>query len=399
MRKTVSRAVRHPARVLAVLAVLGAGALSLAAAGGTDGGPAAPQIACAGNGAYAIHGRVPADVAEVYLSYRDGASVETAAVGGAYRLLAPVEAGHAPAELLYASRGRALRVTLDAARFPRCAYAVAPRAVLAGHAPSAGAGTPAQRANALDDEATIEADRTAPQCKRSGHAPGAHVRYGDGTPEPAMLALLGVLRRPPTREELAAPLPFDPDAVLTVLRRYRRIVHVPGFGAIRVVVGVGHQWVPPMALPACRAAGDRILRRLLRTQPPAVRRLAWKQRRSFKLGPQTRGQHPWLDFMGGGGGTGGVFDAARFRTHGMLVESWSGGVGQGSQEPSGVASGLVPDGVATVTLRRARDGRLVGSGRVIQNAFAIAIPGKPVPPPGFVEIWRDRAGRTIRVVG
>lgn len=416
MRNAVKHVRRHARLLLLVLPALAAAALLLAATGeGSD--PSGPQIACGGpdRAAYEISGQVPADVREVYVSYASGASVEGLAVHGTYRILIAARGpAGTPDELLYVTDGVQHHIPLDSDRIPDCPTK---QAVIAGPptvssaSPPPVTGTPKQRALALANAATIQADQTAPECRLNGRASLPRPTYSDGVPERAMLDLLGVLRRATTREELTAPAPIPLASVWTIYRRYRRIIHIPDAPPISIAVGVGHQWVPPQDRPPCRHKGDQALKRLLHGQPREVRRIAWKFRHSFRLGRQTRGQHPWLEFMGVGG-TGGMFDAKSFRTHGLMIVG--SGVGALAPHfnprapdararvrklrPHWFASGLVPDGVAAITIKRADASTILGTGKVIENAFAIRMDAVHLMPPKLVLIWRDANGRVIRTV-
>lgn len=416
MRNAVNLVRRHARVLLLALPALAAAALLLAATGeGND--LAGPRVACGGPSrtAYEISGRVPAYVRDVYVSYSDGASVEGIAVHGTYRILIPPRGpAGTPNELLYITDGAQHHVPLHANRFPNCpttrAVVAGPRAIdSTSRAPIAG--TPTQRALALVNQATIHAQRTAPECRSHGRSYLPRPTYSDEVPGRDMLNLLGVLRRAPTREELTATAPTPLTSVWTIYRRYRRIIHIPDAPPIGIAVGVGHQWVPPQERPPCRRKGDQALGRLLHGQPHDVRRIAWRFRGSFRLGPQTRGKHPWLEFTGIGA-TGGMFDAESFRTHGLVIVG--GGVGAfmprvdprapGARarvrklRPRWFVSGLVPDGVAAITIERADGSAILGRGKVIENAFAIRLDSVHVPPPKLVVIWRDATGRVIRTV-
>jgi len=283
-----------------------------------------------------------------------------------------------------------------------CAVGVAPAA----------ASTAEQRAIALDNQATFHVQRTFAACNANRSRPKPHMAFGTGTPSDAMLAALGVLRRTPTHEELTLALPFDPDLSMTIFRHFQRIVRIPGaLEPIRISVGVGQMSVPVIDLPPCQRKVDRALNRMLRGQPKDVRRIALKIRRGFKLGPQASGPHLWLDFMGGGG-TGGPFDARSFSKTGITMEG--GGTNppppgfdpkspDARQQLANLGShwevtGLVPDGVASVTLKHTKTGKVLGFGRVVQNAFWIKVPSMPTPGHHQTIVWRNAAGHVVNVI-
>jgi hypothetical protein len=280
------------------------------------------------------------------------------------------------------TRLRRHAVVLALALAACCAVGVAPAA----------AGPTQQRAIALVNQATKHVEKTVPACSLDHSLPKPHISYGEGVPSHAMLAALGVLRRAPTHEELIAKPLLDPGMAMRFLRRYIRVVHIPGVQQpIEIAAGVGQMSVPTIELPPCQHKVDRVLNRLLKGERKDVRRIALKIRHGFKLGPQASGPREWLTFMSDISGTGGPFDARSFRTRGVMV-------GGGSLDPQTgshwEAAGLVPDGVASVTLRH--DGKTLGSAEVSQNIFWIKLTG-PLPLHATA-IWRNAAGRVIRTV-
>jgi hypothetical protein len=238
--------------------------------------------------------------------------------------------------------------------------------------------------------------------------PTPHLRFSEASPSPAILNVLGVLRRRPTTEELAPVTRRrlggwggGPPGVLTVFRRYVRIVHGPAGMTSTIVTGLGQLSLPKSALYPCMRAVTRELLRLLRGQPRDVQRDALRIQRSYKLGPQTLGVHPWLNYIGGGG-TGGPFDLRGFRTGGIMIEG------------GGNANGLVPDGVATVTLNLAgqthhplpwsravnyyRRHPYTSTATVIENAFFFPnLPADPSSAARQTITWRNSRGHILRV--
>jgi hypothetical protein len=128
--------------------------------------------------------------------------------------------------------------------------------------------TPTQQALALENRASEHVARTVAACNLRIQDPKPRLTISDGTPDPALLRVLGVLRRAPTREELhARPSHSFPEGVVTLFRRYTRIIHGPNGFLTRIAVGVGQQSVSALDRPACQRRVDATLLRLLRGQP------------------------------------------------------------------------------------------------------------------------------------
>jgi hypothetical protein len=283
--------------------------------------------------------------------------------------------------------------------------------------------TPTQHAIALVNEASNHVAHMVPACSMQRQDPKPRVTISDGAPDPALLRVLGVLRRAPTREELrSGPRLPGPEGVVTFFRRFTRIVHGPNGFVTRIAAGFGQESVPVLFRAPCQQRINATLTRLLRGQPHAVRHIALKIRRSFKLGDRTRRPYPWLDYGSAGGGTGGAFDVRRFRTHGLMIEG--GGI---DPPPPGFdpnapgawerlkhhyeVTGLVPDGVARVRIeivggvRGPSPGEPAGAAvrpfgasvAVRENAFGFHLPEDPIGAKMRL-VWRDAAGRVLRVV-
>lgn len=434
MRGAVSA--RRAALVVLVVAALGAGGYALASPGPAR-SPFAPGIACAGGRGrlLSVSGRVPAGVAAVYLAYASGASMQANVDHRAYRfLIAGAGAGAGLPERLEYVDGAGHRHAQQLSRdsYPTCARASRPL-LFSTQAATRRPQTPLDRAIDLVNEARLLAQRTSPACGDQS-VPPPKLTLSTGSPSEAILRVLGVLRSTPTRHELRfatrsklAPLVGGPPGVLTVYRRYVRIVKEPGGITATIVVGVGEESLPRSALYPCLRAATRDLERLVRGHPRAIGRLALNLERGYKLGPQTRGFHPWLDY-GGAGGTGGPFDVTNFRKNGLMIE------GGGLEPPPGFnpktpsersklkfrwsANGLVPDGVATVTLkltgRSTHLGALGGPGAagtqgfahpyqvtvpVIENTFLFDnLPADANSAAHQTIIWRAANGRVLRVI-
>jgi hypothetical protein len=382
-----------------------------------------------------VSGRVPAGVGAAYLAYASGASIQANVNHRAYRFLIPGSSAGAglPERLKYVDHtGHRRTQQLSRASYPACAQVSRPL-LLNTPAAARPPQTPLDKAIDLVNEARSLAQRTSPACGDQS-IPTPKLTLSEGSPGEAMLSVLGVLRRPPTRRELQlaarsrlAGLVDGPPAVLTVYRRYARIINEPGGITATIVVGVGEESLPKSALYPCLDAATRELTRLLPGHPRAVQRLALKLQHGYKLGPQTHGFHPWLNYEGAGG-TGGPFDVKNFSKNGLMIEG--GGLEPPPRfDPSAPAklsklkyhwsvNGLVPDGVATVTLelagRSTHLGALGGPGSagtqgfaqpyratvpVIENTFSITnLPADANSAAHQTVIWRAANGRVLRVI-
>jgi len=426
---------RVPARsiiVLAAAAVIGATGYAFASGGGGN-DPYAPRIACSGGGLLTARGTAPTSAQMAYLVYRDGTSVRTVVAHRRYTfvLLAQSPAG-TPSMLRFvdgSSRTRDSRLAGSA--FTAClahAAAVLPVTVAARGA-TGKPPTTEDEAVILVNQARTIAFRTSKQCGNT-LIPTPRLTFSNAAPSRAILAVLGVLRLPQTSEELAyiehygRGTPPDDMAVLTIYRRYARVIHEPGGHTARLIVGVGEQSLPKSALYPCVNAATRILRRLLPGHSKAVQREALRIQLGYKLGPQTHGFHPWLDYQGGGG-TGGPFDVRRFKTSGIMIEGGSAqpptpgyNIPPGSPTRSNFEwdlNGLVPDGVATVTLKLTGQGhytQIFGkpsnyyrlhpttiTARVTENAFFLTnMPADPASAARQTVIWRNATGHALRQI-
>ncbi len=222
-------------------------------------------------------------------------------------------------------------------------------ALVVGGIAVAGSGGPSsheveRQAIRLYNEASRQTSRR-PDCKPKPPPP---TTISHGSPSALLLSTLGILRRPATPEDSLPPRGLELPFVQDVFVDYVRVAHAAD-GREYYIVPAGNARALPVESRACLAAFHRHLLRLLRGKPARVRRRvlhfyaerARNDRRLAGRGPVegvfmfARGPH------GLGGGGGGV-DAAYLETHGMFGSS-------GTRGRSSVVSGLVPDGVATVT--------------------------------------------------
>ncbi len=248
----------------------------------------------------------------------------------------------------------------------------------------------------------------------SGAAARATVSYA--TPSAAMLSALPVLRRPATgADRLPASLYVHGRLRPAVFRLGD--VYVRYARRVRVVDGMTFYLVPVAKLgfaPLSPAAADRCygltvaaLRAGLPTVPPAERSATLRYGDAeFALGRynlETSSVHEgvvlFAERANGGGFASGGQSLSTIRQTGML--------GGGGTPPSPIVmDGIVPSGVATVTLQfpasRAGSRRLPPlsvTGGVVDDVFVIPIPSLPQRG-GWptTAIWRSASGKVIKTV-
>lgn len=240
--------------------------------------------------------------------------------------------------------------------------------------------------------ATIRAD-TACAGSRTP-APGARSNtISDGSPPPQLLSILGVLRRPATPSDTLPARTLQPFALKDIyvrhIRRARR-----GFGLTYYVVPAGNGNL-----------GQPIPARCYREQAAALHRELSHIPRSLRAGTlaleprfvnQTR--HDALPYagiclvaLGDGGGSSCSYSISDIE-QGRAIES-----GGGPDEVA-VTWGLVPDGVATVTIvypQPAGHGHApTTTGKVISNVFIIPNRGRWLT--NSKMIWRSATGAVIK---
>jgi hypothetical protein len=264
-----------------------------------------------------------------------------------------------------------------------------------------------RRAVALINKANAEAHRTS-ACPRSQRPPDSTLNHG--APSQALLDTLGVLRRPATPEDKPPDDAFRFLPGSDIYVDYIRVAHA---------VGGREYWIVPAhdtlhfdPLPhACLHRIHQRLRALSRGEPPRVRRRALRfynemvrsNRELARRGPR-EGVFVFDkrdDGLGGGGGGGTV----RFlREHGQFGSA-------GIDGKSSILTGLIPDGVATVTstfgttYSRGPDAKprryraaITRTDAVQDNvvSFEVARSAEDAFPSKM--IWRDADGKIVRVV-
>jgi hypothetical protein len=230
--------------------------------------------------------------------------------------------------------------------------------------------------------------------------PSVKPTVSDGSPSPGLLSVLGVLRRPATRSDqprvphVSAPL--YPAGVQGVYVRYVRRAQVKA-GISYYLIPAARLDADPMFVAPCRAKQVAVLRSELRRVPAGERASTLAlQARWLALFARAGQQGEGVCLMRfavarAGGGGGGACNTASEAERGDLTES-----------TGSTYSGVVPDGVATVTVHYpARNGvaaTTLTSG-VVGNVFAIRIPGLTLgggPPPTVT--WRSATGQVIKTI-
>ena len=242
--------------------------------------------------------------------------------------------------------------------------------------------------------------RDDPPCARQPLSrPSSRVR--EGAPSPALLAILGVLRR---RAKPTDALPGRQLLAEGTLARSRGI-YVHSIRRARVQDGIGYYIAPvananPLsAIPArCYAEQRAALRRELPRVPERLRAgvLALEPRfvdqQRYDLRPQPGVCLLALREQGREQGGGGISCDLTIST----IKHGSVGTFQGQPSAGGgVIYGVVPDRVATVTLYL--PGRVV-TGRVTANVYIVRYPGRSLNGFQHQTIWRSADGRIIKTI-
>jgi hypothetical protein len=260
--------------------------------------------------------------------------------------------------------------------------------------------------------------RRDPAC-RPGPGPLAGNAVSYGVPSAAMLSTVPVLRRPATSAD-RLPARFYFHGRLTQLTFQGGKIYVRHIRRARVADGSTFYLVPATKLgrpPLSAAAADRCyrltvtaLRAGLPKVPPAKRAATRRYgdaafavgRYNLETSRVYDGVFLFAEFANGGvGGGGGGQSLSSIRQGGPL-----GGGGGGKPPRPIVLDGIVPSGVATVTLQfptshhgSRRLPPLSATGDVVNDVFVIPIPtlfqrgGWPT-----TAIWRSASGKVIKTV-
>jgi hypothetical protein len=211
-----------------------------------------------------------------------------------------------------------------------------------------------------------------------------HVVRSHAAPSAALLSILGVLRRPPT--------PADQLPHSRPLENVASVVYVDYIRLAQVAYGT-RWYLVPVEMPG-RAIPARCLREelaALRRERPRIPPKLWTgtvqlELRRFHRLRHSAYAHPYQSLF--------VFGfAARsgFGGGGGVISTLERGQDLGTEGP--LLHGLVPDGVATVTVYYGRAHRLsAASARVINNLFIIRDGGHF----GQEIVWRSASGQVIK---
>jgi hypothetical protein len=238
------------------------------------------------------------------------------------------------------------------------------------------------------------------------------------TPGQAFFSTFPILRRPMTAAD-QLPAPYNPGAgrplgLLAqsgdIYSRYvRRVRVVPGTTFYLVpMTGLGGPPVSPAVADHCYeltvAALAASLHQVPKAERAATRRYGRAEFAEGRYNLERRHTHTAVFIVyshAEGGGADGGQSPATIRRTGML-----GGFGGGIPHEPSTMYGIVPPGVATVTIRfpathhgTRRLPPLDATGKVINNVFVIRVPslfsrhGWPAS-----EVWRSASGRVIKTV-
>jgi hypothetical protein len=222
--------------------------------------------------------------------------------------------------------------------------------------------------------------------------------FSQGSPSAALLSLLGVLRRPATPQDKltvpGVPRGIYPVPGQDVYVRYVRRARVTD-GVSYYVIPVGRMLELPETSQRCVAAQENALRNRLAQIPAAERALTvafQQQLLSQQLRTQKRAQQEGVCLMTVGANQGG----------GACGYSLSEIEHGGSLQSTGPDwSGVVPDGVASITLRApARKGipALDVTSDVVGNVFVVHATSAQVMQDAPTEIWRSAQGTIIKTI-
>ena len=287
--------------------------------------------------------------------------------------------------------------------------AIAAAAVLVGLAlgcatSAAKVASPAQQREERYVETAVLKAVNGPACV-SEHVPATN----PGTPPASLLSILGVLRQPVTAADKPPGRVLEHESDLYV--NYVRLAR-SAFGQNWYVWVAGPAFLPPAHLNRCLAAQTADFHNELPRIPTRLRAATTRmfagqlaaERRADTRPPRPVGVTlVGLQPNGTGGGGGGA-NAAEIESHGMWGSS-SGGTG--ANPGLTLFSGVVPDGVATVTLHYPA-GKVGGFSRrtapaitikahAVNNVVIVSVPRAGAQATGAVTTtWRRADGSIIK---
>lgn len=222
----------------------------------------------------------------------------------------------------------------------------------------------------------------------------------DGSPSRALLSILGVLRHPATQQDKLpkyfsnAGRRFTSAAGIYV--NYIRLARVEG-GVAYYVVPAAEAELPP--IPAhCYAEEVTALHNELPHIPKALRASTLQQLAQMQRNTGRQTIHEGIGFVNWRGGSGG-------ETWGATATQIEQGGILGTDGP--IISGVVPDGVATVTFYysagsngpgRKRSPALTVTTKVANNVFAVQVARANGGNTGQRIVWRSGKGAIIRTI-
>lgn len=223
-------------------------------------------------------------------------------------------------------------------------------------APSAGADQVREREiTDLLNQAVRDVYRAAPGCRPTDPF-GGPTTFTDAAPSADLLSAFAVLRRSPTPQEQTLGKPRFPFPAQGLYRRQIRIATSASGRKLIVYAAQNVNRYEPRPERCSRALRRRYGERLRGRSAGfvrAARRALEQVIRDEWAGPKPEPAEGLfvLDFTGTGpGGGGGGVPVADIRRHGLFSSSQRGG-GRRGRSPRSVVSGLVPDGVASITVR------------------------------------------------
>lgn len=233
-----------------------------------------------------------------------------------------------------------------------------------------------------------------------------------GAPPTGLLSILGVLRGPPTAADRVPVRTLS--HLVGLYRNYVRFARAASGRKWWVWVSSGSvALLPPANVARCLAAQTAALRQELPGIPAALRaqtiqmlqaQLRAERRRDAQPPPPAGVTLFGLAASGIGGGGGGA-DAVQITRQGLWVSS---GGGTGADPGRTLFAGVVPDGVASVTLHYPR-GKLGGFSRrsgpainstapVVNNVVVVAVErAGQQSMTNLTATWRNSHGATIKI--
>lgn len=254
-----------------------------------------------------------------------------------------------------------------------------------------------QGADGLFLAALNDVGHRIPRC--FGFGPIGPTTFDHGSPDPALLKTLGVLRRERTQADHLPRSLLGRLGVHGLLIRYVRRVETPDGGSYLLLPSSDINWAPfPPA--ACGPALVRAIHRHGRGESRATIRGALRRARQHLAEARRRARQPKVEGVrfyeidddnssfGGGGG----ITAAEIRDRGTAGS-------YGTEDGASTFMGLVPDGVAKVALEFGKTKDAPAStvtGPVTDNVVSIPLPRSAEQAFPSQTTWFDADGNAIK---